>query len=155
MRAILNRGFAYAISIIIPFTALLALVTIGRDGFTIESAVHIISIPLELLAWWLNRRGTAYGAMIFALMCTFATAVGISPAYYAGSYPVIHGAFMFAIVIAALFVRPRAGIWAGIMQLALLLVPMFVSGVPFGQIQQFLMIGPRRPTGSRRSSWRR
>ncbi len=142
MRTILNRGFAYAISILIPFTVLLALVTISRDnGVTTESLVHIISIPVELLAWWLNRRGTAYGAMVFALLCMFATVVGIPPVYYAGSYPIVHGAFMFAIVIAALFVRPSAGIWASSMQLALLVVAMFVSQVPLVHIWQFLLVG--------------
>src|SRR3954447_19601345 len=68
VRYVLNRGFAHIITIIILFTILLTLITLTYAGVTIEGIVQLSTMPLLLLAWWLNRRGTVYGAAIYVAM---------------------------------------------------------------------------------------
>src|SRR5215213_2908388 len=141
VRYVLNRGFAHIITIIILFTVLLTLITLTNAGLATEGIVQLSTIPLVLLAWWLNRRGTVYGAGIYVAMCVFATATGLAPSQYAGEHPTVHVAFVFSIVAATLFIRPRAGLWACALQMAALGIALMFSDIPSQQTQLFLMTG--------------
>jgi signal transduction histidine kinase/DNA-binding response OmpR family regulator len=139
IRYVLNRGFAYIITILTVLAAVLTLMTFTTAGLTTEGIVQLTTIPLLSLAWLLNRQGTVYGAILFALINVLANATGLAPAEYAGEHPTIHVTFMFSIVIATLFVRPRAGAWICALELIALGIALALSDVPSERARLFLM----------------
>jgi signal transduction histidine kinase/CheY-like chemotaxis protein len=141
LRLVLNSGFAYVITVIILLTVLLALTIIITNGPTAEVLANLIAIPILSLAWWLNRRGTPYGTVLYVLLCVLALAGGLEPSTYAGAYPTVHVAFAFSIVIATVFIRPSAGLWALGLQMGALAVALAFSDIPANQVQAFLMTG--------------
>jgi signal transduction histidine kinase/CheY-like chemotaxis protein len=141
LRLVLNSGFAYVITIIVLLTVLLALTIIITNGPTAEVLANLIAIPILLLAWWLNRRGTPYGTVLYVLLCVFALASGLDTSTYAGEYPTVHVAFAFSIVVATVFIRPSAGLWALGLQMGALAVALAFSEIPSEQAQAFLMTG--------------
>ena len=141
VRAVLNRGFAYVITTITLILILLNLATLLSSVPTITKMVILAAIPFHLLMWWLNRRGTIYGAVLAVIWFVLATALGTARTTYAGEFPVVHVLFMFSIVVATLFIRPRAGIWALALQMAALGIALSFSDVPRERVAQFLIIG--------------
>jgi signal transduction histidine kinase/CheY-like chemotaxis protein len=141
VRAVLNRGFAYVITVLTLILLLLELVLIPSDGPINLKIVLLVALPLHLLMWWLNRRGTTYGAVLAVIWFVLAAALGSAPATYAGEFPVVHVLFMFSIVVATLFVRPRAGLWALAFQMAALGIALAFSDVPRERAVQFLIVG--------------
>src|SRR5437868_5982528 len=74
VRYVLNRGFASVISVLIPMVILLVPVFMTINPPT--GLVLLFTIPLQITMWWLNRRGTAYGAVLFMLWCVVGIAIG-------------------------------------------------------------------------------
>jgi signal transduction histidine kinase len=141
VRLVLNRGYASIIILEIFAAALLTFVYILTGRPHAEIAVVLVAIPLFILFWWFNRRGTTYGAIGFVLVCAFGTAIGVPPAQYAGVIPVVHVTFMFSIVSATLFIRPRAGLWALGLQMAALGSALALSDIPSDRARRFLVDG--------------
>jgi signal transduction histidine kinase/DNA-binding response OmpR family regulator len=141
VRYVLNRGFAYFISVLTLILILLALATVTANGFTAEALAQLITIPVFGVSWWLNRQGTSYGAALFAFDSAIANAIGINPIDYAGLRPTVLVPFVFPILVSTLFIRPRAGIWACLLQMAALGIALRFSSIPPGQAQQFMIIG--------------
>jgi PAS domain-containing protein len=141
VRLALNHGFAYVIITLTLILMLLNLTTLLSNAPTITKIVILAAIPFHLLMWWLNRRGTIYGAIVAVIWFVFGTALGFTPSTYAGELPIVHVAFMLSIVVATLFIRPRAGIWALALQMAALGIALAFSDVPREHAVQFLIIG--------------
>jgi signal transduction histidine kinase/ActR/RegA family two-component response regulator len=138
VRRSLNRGLAWVILTIALLAGLMAgvLAWIGRPPSVVMVAA--VTVPLCALCWWLNRRGDTAGALAFAGLLIAATTLGIDPHLYAGRVPVVDIAFMYSVVAAALFVRPAAGVVAGVLQLLALTLALAVSDIPRGQALRFL-----------------
>lgn len=107
----------------------------------VEAIVITSSIPLHMIGWWLNRQGKTLGAALFAVICVFATAVGLAPEEYAGLHPTVHVAFIFPVLAATLFIRPSAGLWACVLQIVALSIALAGSDIPPAQVQLFLVTG--------------
>jgi hypothetical protein len=141
VRRVLNRGFA----------ALLALWLVG--GIAAAIADIVLGMPLtfvivngsilglSLVAWWLNRRGSSFGALILALTLMIGMVTITDPATYAGPQPAVHVVFAGAFILTVLFVSPRAGFVMCLLQLATLTVAMLVGHIPGNQIVLFLVYG--------------
>lgn len=80
VRYTLNRGFASIISVIIPLAALLALFFLISHEPLPTKMVGFLGIVINTVIWWLNRRGTVYGAMLFVAWIILANSLGITPA---------------------------------------------------------------------------
>jgi signal transduction histidine kinase len=139
LRLILNRGYAYINTFLLIFDCLLLPPNILGKSSTNEIIVILLAIPMFVLAGLLNRRGTVYGAALFAFVTCFSSPLGLRPSEYAGIHPTIHVAFMFPIVIAVLFIRPRAGFVVAALQLMVFAVVLANSDNPPHQNQVFLM----------------
>jgi signal transduction histidine kinase/CheY-like chemotaxis protein len=138
VRRSLNSGLAWVLLSIAVLAVLMSgvLVAIGRPPLTV--GIVAITAPLCLVCWWLNRRGSAAGALAFVALMICATAAAIDPHLYAGPVPEVDVAFMYSVVAAALFVRPTAGLVALALQLAALTVALALSDIPRGQALAFL-----------------
>jgi hypothetical protein len=141
VRKVLNRGFAVllALWIVGGIAAAIADIVLGMPlTFVI---VNGSILGLSLVAWWLNRRGSSFGALILALTLMIGMVTITDPATYAGPQPVVHVVFAGAFILAALFVSPRAGFVMCLLQLATLTVAMLMGHIPGNQIVLFLVYG--------------
>jgi PAS domain S-box-containing protein len=138
VRRALNAGLSWVLLAMAVLAATMGglLVWIGRPALPV--AVALITAPLCLVCWWLNRRGSVAGAAGFVVLLVLATTLGIDPHLYAGPVPVVDVAFMISVVAAALFVRPYAGIAALVLQLLALSVALYLSDIPGDQALHFL-----------------
>jgi signal transduction histidine kinase/CheY-like chemotaxis protein len=141
LRYVLNRGFAYVNIAFIVILILLNIALLPGATPVITKIVLLTSLPLQISMWWLNRRGTPYGAIAYVVVAAINIAVGFIPETYAGESPVVHVAFMYAVVVATLFIRPWAGLWALVFQMTLLAVALAFSDVPRERAVQFLIVG--------------
>lgn len=140
IRLALNRGFAH---IIIAFNVLSAIFIFASlaVGESASAVVTIFSVLVHTFIWWLNRRGTTYGATLYVFWL-IATFVLVSPpASYAGADTPIPLLLIFPIITASLFIRPRAGLWALILTMTVLGIQLYSSDVPRQYIERFLIIG--------------
>jgi signal transduction histidine kinase len=139
LRLALNRGFSYVITSMTLIAVLLGLVllSLGEPA----ALVLMITLPLFVLIWWINRRGTPYGATFYVCWCIIGIAVGMPPSSYAGATAPIPLLLIFPVVAATLFIRPRAGLWAAGLQMVALGLALVYSDVPREQAVQFLIVG--------------
>jgi signal transduction histidine kinase/CheY-like chemotaxis protein len=140
IRRVLNGGFSIIIGALEVNIVLLALSVWATGGSSTEILTDVISIPVMLLAWFLNRKGTVYGTVLFVFLCAAGTAVAVDPHTYAGPIPSTHAVFLFSIIAAALFIRPSAGIWAWALQMGLLGVALASSDIPSEDAWGFMTI---------------
>src|SRR5262249_28163681 len=63
------------------------------------------------------------------------------PSSYAGPETPIPLVFVFPMVIATLFIRPRAAVWALILQTIALGVALAFTDIPWQYVQRFMIIG--------------
>jgi PAS domain S-box-containing protein len=140
IRLILNQGFANIIIIFAVISSLL-LFALSASGEIAAAIVSIVSIPVQIFIWWLNRRGTVYGITLYVLWFIVAITLGSPPASYAGPDTPIPLLLIFPIITATLFIRPRAGLWALILMMTVLGVQLSLSDVPREHAQRFLIIG--------------
>jgi PAS domain S-box-containing protein len=140
IRLALNRGFAH---IIIAFNFLSAILIFAAlaSGEIATALVTIVSIPIQAFIWWLNRRGTSYGAALYVLWLIAAFVLVSPPASYAGADTPIPLLLIFPIITATLFIRPQAGLWTLILTMTVLGIQLYSSDVPRPYIQRFLVIG--------------
>lgn len=140
IRLALNRGFAHIIitfnlmSVIFIFAAL-------AYGEIAAAMVTVVSVPVQVLIWWLNRRGATYGAALYVLWLIAAFVLVSPPASYAGADTPIPLLLIFPVITATLFIRPRAGIWTLILTMTVLGAQLYSSDVPRRYIERFLIIG--------------
>ena len=90
VRYVLNRGFAYVLTVLILSLLLLALVAIPSNAPLGLKVVILLAFPLLGVIWWLNRQGTVYGAMLYVFMVATFSAFGSTPSSYASDPPVVH-----------------------------------------------------------------
>jgi signal transduction histidine kinase/DNA-binding response OmpR family regulator len=105
------------------------------------AAVLLVTLPIDAFIWWLNRRGLIYGALLLVIWFALGNALGAPPASYAGSTIPIPLIFVFPMVIATLFIRPRAGLWALLLQMTALGAALFFSDLPQADVQHFMIVG--------------
>jgi signal transduction histidine kinase/CheY-like chemotaxis protein len=140
VRLVLNRGFAAVITIVILLNAVLGPALLMSDE-TAAALVTLVSIPFYTFLWWLNRRGTVYGATLFVLWAAIGITLGSIPSSYASANAPIPLIFVFPMIIATLFIRPRAGMWALMLQMTLLGVQLAFSDVPREDALRFMIVG--------------
>jgi signal transduction histidine kinase/CheY-like chemotaxis protein len=140
VRLVLNRGFAIII-VILALSASLLVPVFLISGELSVALVLLVTLPIDVFIWWLNRRGLIYGALLLVIWFALGNALGAPPASYAGSEIPIPLIFIFPMVIATLFVRPRAGLWALLLQMTALGVALFFSDLPQADIQHFMIVG--------------
>jgi signal transduction histidine kinase/CheY-like chemotaxis protein len=140
VRLVLNRGFAAVITVVILLNAVLGPALLMSDE-TAAALVTLVSIPFYTFLWWLNRRGTVYGATLFVLWAAIGITLGSIPSSYASANAPIPLIFVFPMIIATLFIRPRAGVWALLLQMALLGVQLAFSDVPREDALRFMIVG--------------
>jgi signal transduction histidine kinase/CheY-like chemotaxis protein len=140
VRLVLNRGFA-AIIVVLALSASLLVPVFLINGELSVAFVVIITLPIEMFIWWLNRRGLVFGALLLAIWFALGNALGAPPASYAGSGTPIPLIFIFPMVIATLFVQPRAGVWALLLQMTALGVALGYSDVPRADALHFMIVG--------------
>jgi signal transduction histidine kinase/CheY-like chemotaxis protein len=140
VRLMLNQGFA-TIIVILALAASLLVPVFLISGELSVALVLLITLPIDIFIWWLNRRGLIYGALLLVIWFALGNALGAPPASYAGSatpFPLI---FIFPMVIATLFVRPRAGLWALLLQMTALGGALVFSDVPQADALHFMIVG--------------
>jgi signal transduction histidine kinase len=140
VRLVLNRGFAVII-VILALSASLLVPVFLISGELSVALVLLVTLPIDVFIWWLNRRGLIYGALLLVIWFALGNALGAPPASYAGSALPIPLIFIFPMVIATMFVRPRAGLWALLLQMTALGVALFFSDLPQADIQHFMIVG--------------
>ncbi len=138
VRRALNAGLSWVLLAIAVLAAIMGgvLIWIGRPPLTVGAA--LVTTPLCLVCWGLNRRGSMTGAAGLVVLLIMATTLGIDPHLYAGPVPVVDVAFMISVVAASLFVRPLAGFVALALQLLALAVALHLSDIPTLQAWHFL-----------------
>lgn len=140
IRQALNQGFA---SIIIFFMS----ISIGFVFVTFLSReigngiITLVSIPLQMFIWWLNRRGTIHGAAIYVIWLIAVFVLVSPPDSYTGADTPIPILLIFPIIIATLFIRPIAGLWALIVTMVVLGIQLALSDVPREHMMRFLVVG--------------
>jgi signal transduction histidine kinase/CheY-like chemotaxis protein len=118
---------------------LLALVFISIGERT--AFIFLLTLPFLIIIWWLNRRGTPYGVMLYVLWCIVGIAVAVPPSSYIGTTTPIPLIFIFPVIAATLFIRPQAGVWAVALQMAALGIALTFSDVPRERAVEFLIVG--------------
>src|SRR5687768_10124978 len=66
IRQALSRGFASIITLFI-FISVVFIFASFAAGEIAAGMVTIVSIPVQIFIWWLNRQGTIYGAAMYVL----------------------------------------------------------------------------------------
>jgi PAS domain S-box-containing protein len=140
IRLALNRGFAYII-IVFNLMSVIFIFAAFANGEIAAGIVTIVSVPVQVFIWWLNRRGTIYGAAFYVLWLIAAFVLVSPPASYAGADTPIPLLLIFPIITATLFIRPQAGLWTLILTMTILGVQLYSSDVPRQYIERFLIIG--------------
>src|SRR3954453_13178087 len=64
VRQVLNQGFA-SILIFFIFICVWLGLALSASGESAATLVAFVGIPVLILMWWLNRRGTVYGASLY------------------------------------------------------------------------------------------
>jgi PAS domain S-box-containing protein len=140
IRLALNRGFAHII-IALVFISVILIFAAFASGEIATVIVTIFSVPVQVFTWWLNRRGTTYGATLYVLWVIAAIVLASPPATYAGVDTPIPLLLILPVIIATIFIRPQAGLWALILTMTVLGVQLYSSDVPHPYIERFLTIG--------------
>lgn len=137
LRCALNRVLA---AVLIPLIVvdLAFIVTTLLSGENVKAVLGTVSLPVHLIALWLNRRGTTYGAWLETLLLVFVSVVGVAtfgPSLVEGSVPL---ALVFPAVAATLFIRPSAGLAVLPLEIGSLAVALAIIGVPWERALPFL-----------------
>jgi signal transduction histidine kinase/ActR/RegA family two-component response regulator len=145
VRYALNRGLSFILTTGMLLTCIVVLAFIGEGQVPLlKIAATALLLPLLLIAWGLNRRGTLHGVMLTICIIFTTTIVTIDPTTYTAplNKPIIAPVFFAVpIAIATLFIKPWAGIWTAIIQMILLVIYMAVLGIPSGSILNFFIFG--------------
>src|SRR4051812_21524405 len=84
VRLVLNGGFAAIIVILVLAASLLVPVFLISGELSV-ALVLLITLPIDVFIWWLNRRGLMYGALLLVIWFALGNALGAPPSSYAGS----------------------------------------------------------------------
>jgi PAS domain S-box-containing protein len=141
VRRVLNRGFATTLGIVLVILVVAFVVTASQPEMTGSATATAAIAPVTALAWWLNRRGTAHGAALMSIAVALAIGTVYDPFDFGPDFPVIHATYIFSAVIAALFVSPPAGVWAGVLQLIVLAAIQITRGADVALIETLLFYG--------------
>ncbi|MBI3897223.1 MAG: EAL domain-containing protein [Gammaproteobacteria bacterium] len=140
LRRALNRGFAAALVVLIVISAFVAPSVYFAAGKLHTALIALANVPLFVGAWWLNRRGTVYGAVLTTIVLAVASAVALLPPSYALTLTPVPLALIFSILTATLFIRPRAGILALLFQVAVLAIGLAVVDIPWQKNLSYLLV---------------
>jgi signal transduction histidine kinase/DNA-binding NarL/FixJ family response regulator len=138
VRYMLNRGFAAVMLALILINVPLIL-TFIVNGEIVKLLVSLVAIPCMLFVWWLNRRGLVYGALLFTLWCVMGSTLGIPPSSIHSDthVPII---LIFPTLISTLFIRPRAGLWASVLQITTVGVMLGLSHIDPTDFWRFMSL---------------
>src|SRR5687767_5350160 len=101
LRHSLNRGLAMVVILLVLVDiAFIALNILRGDGT--KTLLAVLSLPLQFIVFWLNRRGTSYGAWIETLLLVVVTAVGVATFGTSVTQGVVPLALVFPVVAATL-----------------------------------------------------
>lgn len=139
MRHTLNHGFAIILLLFMLIDGLLIPVLFLTNEIP-SMVVAVIAVPFLMLMWWLNRRGTVYGAVLYTVWNSVAIVLASDPASYAGPTAPIPLLLIFPIVIAALFIRPQAALWTLVLLILVHALQLAVSNIPSEYAWRFLMV---------------
>jgi len=135
IRKILNRGFETFLYIAILLTVAIA----GFSwivGFHTDALFATATIPIQLLAWYLTRRGTIYGILLIIIVSAIGSSWSASPAStYIG--PAVSIYLIVAPLIATRFLEPHSGIWTLFIQLFFLVFALVVKDIPSAIIVRY------------------
>ncbi len=138
LRRVLNRGFA-AVSVgMILVSTVTAVYFIQSD--TAVTSIAIAGIAFCALAWWLNRRGTVLGAILFVVWSSFAIALASVPTGSVRENAPIPLLMIVPVITATLFIRPRAGVAALLLVMTLLGIQLWLTPLPREDITRYLVI---------------
>lgn len=144
VRRALNRGLAVILWLWVVPTGV-GLVLLIALHVPIYKIVLLGSLLIVLMvAWRLNRQGTAHGAAFAILGGMLTLPALLDPSTYTAPWgqpifvPVLYAV---PIAMAALFVAPRFGVWAAAIQMVVVIGYMFILGIPLGWIFNFGVFG--------------
>jgi PAS domain S-box-containing protein len=140
IRQALNQGFARIILFFI-FLSIWLIFANFASGERAAAIVSIVSIPLQTFIWWLNRRGTVYGASLYVLWLIAAFVLASPPHSYAGADTPIPLLLILPIITATLFIRPIVGLWALILTMLVTGIHLALSDVAQEDMNRFLIVG--------------
>jgi PAS domain S-box-containing protein len=140
IRLALKRGFAHII-LAFNFISVILIFAAFATGEIAVAMVTIVSVPMQVFIWWLNRRGTTYGSVLYTFWLLAAFVLVSPPASYAGADTPIPLLLIFPIITATLFIRPQAGLWTLMLTMAVLGGQLYSSDVSRQYIERFLVIG--------------
>lgn len=140
VRRVLNQGLQLLI-------ASMTLVACGSSVWALVQVPMRLSLlplflaflPLNLLAFWLTRRGSLGGGILLMVATTIANALIFLPSTYADP-PVIHVLFLLPPLIGVLFVTPLIGVLGALLQTATLTAALVSSGTPLGVVLIFAFV---------------
>jgi signal transduction histidine kinase len=132
LRLVLNQGLITTLSVLIPLNILALLTTSSPDLLLFGDLFAL------LLAVWLARRGTPYGALLFTLVAIVGNALALDPAsLLTKDYPVPM-VLLFPAILATLFVAPHAGVWAIVLQIAAVGLALWSRGASMDTLLYYL-----------------
>ncbi|MFL5806858.1 MAG: hypothetical protein ACJ8CR_34660, partial [Roseiflexaceae bacterium] len=138
VRRALNQGFAMCIGGLLVGVLATLLVYLVRGTTIGEVGTWSATAPLLVYGWWLNRRGTALGAVLITGMCIVAMTFFIPLSVYADVDSYLPLPCAMGIICATLFVAPRAGFVASGLQFLAIIIRLFAGGISIQQISSIL-----------------
>lgn len=144
IRRMLNRALAVAIAAWLVFivATIIAFVLTDRPPMRIIGTAALL--PAFLLAWWFNRQYNSIGAALAAIFVVVAllTSVNIRKYFAPWGQPIFLDITLVApILVAAFFWRPIAGFGVTFIEVVVLCVAGYTTGVAQGAVLNFAVFG--------------
>jgi PAS domain S-box-containing protein len=140
IRQVLNQGFAVIILVFLSIS-LVMIPVLFISGERAAAIISIIGLPVQGFMWWLNRRGTVYGATLFVFWIVLAVIVASPPSSYTRVDTPIPLLLILPVIMATMFIRPVAGWWAFALMMGALGVQLAFSDVPTDHAVRFMILG--------------
>jgi signal transduction histidine kinase len=140
VRRTLNQGFAILIGCFIPIAIVQFLVFLVYRKSPFDIVLMLIVLLLLVGCWWWNRRGAVRGTIVFIALAMAAVAIFMPPSSYASIDEPVPLLFLVPIVVATLFVTPRAGVAAYLGMYATLILAVALSDVPPAVALHFALV---------------
>lgn len=137
VRKILNGGLAITLIALMP---ILLLTAAGFYIFFNDFGLTLIWPVVCVVAWFLNRQGTVWGAALMVIVAAFGSVAIVSPhSYLDREWVIVDAIFVFPMIIAALFISPRVTIIAYLLEVTVLTGGLLTNYVTQDQVYSFLV----------------
>lgn len=127
VRLVLNQGLLTTLSVLLLIN-IAAIVAFAQDPAYL--LIVLCDLSALLLAVWLTRRGTTYGAILFTLVAIGSSAAALEPQSFLVDSAPVPMILLFPVIVATLFITPRTGIWAAMLQLIGAAIALYLKGAP-------------------------